>query len=326
MRDSKARLALGILLYARAVCAQDASLAGAKAAFDKGDYAKTVEMLKAVAGKSPNDGEVYLLLTKSYLQLDQYDNAVSSGEKAVAINPKSSVYHQWLGEAYGGKADHASMFSAYSLARKTKQEFETAFQLDNRNFDAAQDLIEYDCTAPSIVGGGEDKAQAVIAKIMELNAAEGHYGMGICKAQKKDYAGADTEYAKALENKPQSAKRVYDIGDYFLERGQADKILAVAAQGQALAPNDPRGKFYQACGWIMKGEKLAEAEKLLRDYQQNTPANSEYPGPWKAHYWLGRLYEAQKNIGAAKGEYETALKLNPKSKMAQDAVKRVGGS
>jgi len=43
---------------------------------------------------------------------------VSSAEKAVAINPKDSNYHRWLGEAYGAKADHASMVSAYSLARK----------------------------------------------------------------------------------------------------------------------------------------------------------------------------------------------------------------
>jgi len=80
----------------------------------------------------------------------------------VAINPQSSVYHQWLGEAYGQKAAHASMLSAYPLARKTQKEFETAVQLDEHNFDAAQDLVEYDCTAPSIVGGGEDKAQPLI--------------------------------------------------------------------------------------------------------------------------------------------------------------------
>jgi len=80
------------------------------------------------------------------------------------------------------------MLSAYSLARKTQKEFEAAVQLDARNFDAQQDLIEYDCTAPGIVGGGEEKAQPLIEKLMKMDAAEGHYATGICREQKKNYA------------------------------------------------------------------------------------------------------------------------------------------
>ena len=319
-------MALGCFLGATTLLAQDAALDSAKAAFEKGDYTKAVEILQGAVSKSPNNGEIYLWLTRSYLELKQYDNAVSSGEKAVAADSKSSVYHQWLGEAYGAKADHASMLSAYPLARKTQKEFDTAVQLDPHNYDAVQDLIEYDCTAPSIVGGGEDKAQPLISKLTELNAAEGHYGAGVCKAQKKDYDGADAEFSKALESKPQTATRVYDIGDYFLQRHQADKLLQVAAQGEVLAPKDPRGKYYRACGFILKSENLADAEKLLRDYLQTAPPNSQYPAAWQAHYALGRLYEAQKNTAAAKNEYEIALKGNSKYKPAQDALKRLGAS
>jgi len=326
--NSKRTLAITLawLYCAAALMAQDSALDAAKTEYEKGEYAKAVEMLQGAASKSPNNGEIYLWLTKSYLELKQYDNAVNSGEKAVASDSKNSLYHQWLGEAYGAKADHASMLSAYSLARKTQKEFDTAVQLDPHNYDAVQDLIEYDCTAPSMVGGGEDKAQPLIAKLMEMNAAEGHYGRAVCKAQKKDYTGADVEYAKALESKPLTANRVYDIGDYFLQRSQPDKLLAVAAQGEALAPQNPRGNYYRACALILKGEKLGDAERLLRDYLQTTPSNSEYPAAWQAHYWLGRLYEAQKNAAAARNEYQLALKLNSKYKPAQDALKRVGGS
>jgi len=305
--------------------AQEAPLDAAKSAYEAGDYTKAIDILKGAAGKEPGNGEIQLLLTKSYLEAKQYDEAVSSGEKAVAINPKSSVYHQWLGEAYGGKADHASMLSAYSWARKTQKEFQTAVQLDERNFDAAQDLIEYDCTAPSIVGGGEDKAQPLIQKLMSLDAAEGHFGAGVCKAVKKDLTGADAEYAKALESKPKTADRIYDIGDYFLQRGQGDKLLEVGEAGEALAPKDPRGMYYRAVGSILKGEKSSDAEKLLREYLQVAPVRSSYPSPWAAHYWLGQLYAAQKNVAGAKAEYQSALKLNPKYKKAQEALKQLGG-
>lgn len=307
------------------VVAQPSPLETALQAYDKGDYDKAITILKEAAQKDPNNGDIQLLLTKSYLQAKKYDDAVNSGEKLAAINPKSSLYHQWLGEAYGQKADHASMLSAYPLARKTQKEFETAVQLDEHNFDATQDLVEYDCTAPSIVGGGEDKAQPLIQQLMSLDAAEGHYAAAVCKAVKKDLPGADVEYTKALDSKPKSADRIFDIGDYFMQRGQGDKLLVVAAQGEALAPKDPRVEYYRAVGWILQGENNPDAEKLLKTYLQQAPVRSTFPPPWYVHYWLGRLYELQKDSAKAKSEYQQALKLNPKFKKAQDALKQVGG-
>ena len=304
--------------------AEEAPLEKAKGAFEKGEYTQAIEILKSAAGSEPNNGDVHVLLARSYLELNQYDAAVKSAEKAVAINPKDSDYHRWLGEAYGAKADHASMLSAYSLARKTQKEFEAAVQLDARNFDAQQDLIQYDCTAPGMVGGGEEKAQPLIENLMKMDAAEGHYATGICRAQKKDYVAADAEFAKALEIKPKTANRIYDIGDYFLQRKNPEKLLAVAAAGEDLAPHDPRGKFYRGTALILQSQKPAEAEKLLQDYLQLAPMNSDYPRPWAAHYWLGRLQESQKNPAGARGEYQAALKLNGKYKPAQEALKQLG--
>jgi len=304
--------------------AEETPLEKAKGAFEKGEYTQAIEILKSAAGSEPNNGDIFVLLARSYLELNQYDAAVSSAEKAVAINPKDSNYHRWLGEAYGAKADHASMLSAYSLARKTQKEFDAAVQLDARNFDAQQDLIQYDCTAPGMVGGGEEKAQPLIEKLMKMDAAEGHYAAGICRAQKKDYEAADAEFAKALDGKPKTANRIYDIGDYFVQRKIAEKLLAVAAAGEDLAPRDPRGKFYRGVALILQGEKPAEAEKLLKDYLQLAPMNSDYPRPWVAHYWLGRLQESQKNPGGARSEYQAALKLNGKYKLAQEALKQLG--
>jgi len=312
------------MLLPCAARAEESPLAQAKVAFEKGEYTRAVEILKSAAGSEPNNGDVYVLLARSYLELNQYDAAVNSAEKAVAINPKNSDYHRWLGEAYGAKADHASMLSAYSLARKTQKEFDAAVQLDDHNFDAQQDLIQYDCTAPGMVGGGEEKALPLIEKLMKLDAAEGHYATGTCRAQKKDYAAADAEFAKALEGKPQTANRIYDIGDYFVQRKNAEKLLAVAVAGEELAPQDPRGKFYSGVALTLQGQKPAEAEKLLRDYLQLAPMNSDYPRPWAAHYWLGRLQESRKNPAGARGEYQAALKLNAKYKPAQEALKQLG--
>jgi tetratricopeptide (TPR) repeat protein len=312
-----------LMLSSGVTRAEETPLERARSAFEKGEYTQAIEILKSTAGSEPN-GDVYVLLARSYLELNQYDAAVNSAEKAVAIDPKNSEYHRWLGEAYGAKADHASMLSAYSLARKTQKEFDAAVQLDAHNFDAQQDLIEYDCTAPGMVGGGEEKAQPLIEKLMKMDAAEGHYATGICRAQKKNYEAADAEFLKALENKPKTAKRIYDIGDYFLQRKNAEKLLVVAGAGEGMAPRDPRGKFYQGVALVLQEKKPAEAEKLLREYLELAPMNSEYPRPWVAHYWLGKLQESQKNPAGARSEYQAALKLNGKYKPAQEALKQLG--
>jgi tetratricopeptide (TPR) repeat protein len=302
---------------------QDESLDAARHAYEMSDYPKAVQLLQVAAAKEPQNGEVHLLLAKSYLELQERDAAVKSAEKAVAADPQNSTYHEWLGRAYGEKADHSGWLPAISLAKKTGKEFETAVRLDERNFSARQALIEFDCSAPGLVGGGEEKAQPHIKRLAELDAAEGHFAAGNCRRQKKDFASADAEFTKALESNPTSAELIYDIGDHAVKHGQTERLLAVAEAGERVAPSDPRAKFYRGAALVSKKENPEEAGRLIRDYLTKAPLRSGFPRPAAAHFWLGRLFENEnKNEEAAK-EFETAVKLDPKNKMAQEALKRL---
>ncbi len=302
---------------------QDAALDTARQAYESSDYTKAVQILQEAAAKDPKNGDIQLLLAKSYLELREHDAAIRSGEKAVALDPQNSAYHEWLGKIYGEKADHAGWFSAMSLARKTAKELQTAVELDPRNFSARQALIEFDCSAPGIVGGGEDKAQPHIKELMRLDAAEGHYAAGNCRRQKKDFAVADAEFLKALENHPKSASLIYDIGDYAVKRGQPDWLIMVVEAGKRVAAEDPREKFYRGVGLVLRKEELEEAERLLREYASIGPRRDGYPSRAAAHAWLGRLYEAEDRTEEGKNEFENALRLDPKNKMAQEALKKI---
>ncbi|HEY6385781.1 MAG TPA: tetratricopeptide repeat protein [Candidatus Acidoferrum sp.] len=305
-----------------AVKQSDVMEAGRRA-YESSDYAKAVLELQMAAAKETQNGEIQLLLTKSYLELQERDAAINSAEKAVAIDPKSSVYHEWLGRAYGEKADHSSMFSALGLARKTHREFEVAVELDEKNFTARQALIEFDCAAPGIVGGGEEKAKPEIEKLLAMDASEGHYATGVCRKEKKEFATADAEFKLALESHPKRADLIYDIGDYATRHGQAERLMEVAEIGEQAAPDDPRGMFYRAVGLILKNEKPEAAEKLLREYLQKAPKRAEYPRYSTAHEWLGRLYENKGDKKSAEKEYKAALQLDPKDKSVRESLKRV---
>jgi tetratricopeptide (TPR) repeat protein len=318
-----AALCLASGAMAAATVKQEASFEAGKRAYEASEYRNAIQALQAAAAKEPQNGDVQLLLTKSYLELEEHDPAIKSAEKAVAIDPQNSIYHEWLGRAYGEKADHAGWFSAVSLAKKTRKEFETAVQLDARNYSARQVLIEFDCSAPGLVGGGEEKALPQIRQLAEMDAAEGYFAAGNCRRQKKDFAVADEEFTKALESHPKSAELIYEIGFYAVNRSQPERLLAVADTGERVAPGDPRGEFYRGVALVLKKASPLEAERLLRDYAKKAPVRSGYPRPAAAHAWLGHLFEEQNKMDEAEKEFESARKLDPKNKMAQEALKRL---
>ncbi len=302
---------------------QDDSFDAGRQAYEASDYTKAAQLLQDAEAKNPQNSEVYLLLAKTYNEMQQHDAAIASAEKAVSLDPQNSVYHEWLGRAYGAKAEHAGMFSGLSLAKKTRREFETAVKLDERNFSASQALVEYDCSAPGIAGGGEDKARPEIAKIAALDAAEGHYAAGNCRRQKKDFGAAEAEFTKAIEAHPKSANLIYDIGDYAMKHSQPERLAAVANEGEKVAPSDPRGKFYRGVALVLTKGSGADAEVSLHEYLQHAPVRSGYPRPAEAHLWLGRLYESQGQTQEAIAEYEAALKSDPRDKNASEALKRL---
>src|SRR5213082_958842 len=108
-----------------------------------------------------------------------------------------------------------------------------------------------------------------------------------------------------------------------VKREQPERLMAVAEAGEHAAPNDPRGKFYRAVGLVLQKEKLEEAERLLREYGKRAPKRNGYPSPATAHAWLGRLYESKNDLAGAKEEFENALRLDPRNKIAQEELKKI---
>ena len=323
----RALIAFGILLGVTALGSAEVSsqdtIAAARRAYEVCNYDKAAQLLRQAAMANPSDGEIHLMLAETYYESQQHDAAVASAERAVALEPENSVYHEWLGRTYGEKASHAGMFSALSLAKKARREFAKAVELNEMNFGAQQALVEFDCSAPGIAGGGDDKARTEIARVASLDQAEGHYAAGNCRRQKKDFEVADEEFDKALASRPKSAELIYDIGDYAMKRGQAERLKLVVNEGERAAPADPRGGFYKAVALVLLNEKPEEAERLLRRYLKGSWMRNDYPRPWIAHEWLGRLYENRDERQGAIEEYEAALKLDPKTKGAREALKRL---
>ena len=77
-----------------------------------------------------------------------YDGALPLAQHAVELDGRNSDYHLKLGQIYGELAARASYFSAVPLAMKFRKEVEIAIELDPRNLDALDSMMQFKFQAP----------------------------------------------------------------------------------------------------------------------------------------------------------------------------------
>jgi tetratricopeptide (TPR) repeat protein len=310
-------------IYAGATAAGQASLPDLQRDYNAGRYHRAVDALNSAIAKAPNDPSLHLLLGKSYYELREFSRAIASLERAVQLSPKESEVHDWLGRAYGRKAEESMFLSAMGWARKTHHEFEIAVDLDPRNFEAQRDLIRYEINAPSVVGGGDDKALKHIEALEKIDPEQGQLARGEFFATKKRIPEAEGVFSKILESNSEHAGVYFEVSDYYRDRANAEKMAEAIDKAERLDPDDRRLKYYKGVLLVMQGKRASEAEMLLKSYISTVPDNSDLPSHAAAKQWLGKLYESLGRFSEATEEYRLSLSLDPHNKDVEEDLKRV---
>ena len=298
-------------------------LADGQKEYNAGRFNRVVDAMTAAAAKDPNDAALQFLLGQSYYQLGEFPRAIVSLERAVQLSPKESEVHDWLGKSYGRKAEASNMLSAMGWARKTHKEFELAVQLNPMNFEAQRDLIRYEMNAPSIVSGGDDKALKHIEDLEKMDSVQGQLARGEFLTTKKDMAKADALYAKILESNSDRIGVYFEIGDYYRDRPNPEKMNEAVAAAERIDANDRRLKYYRGVSLILNKKGTSEAEQVLKSYLATVPNSSDLPPHASAREWLGKLYETQGRFSESSEQYQMSLALDPHNKSVQEALKRV---
>jgi tetratricopeptide (TPR) repeat protein len=303
--------------------AGQSSLADAQHDYNAGRYNRAVDALNSAIAKSPGDASLHFLLGQSYYQLGDFPRAVASLERAVQLSPKDSEYRDWLAKSYGRRAEESVFLSAMSWARKTHREFEIAVELNPENFEARRDLIRYEMNAPSVVGGGDDKAVKHIDALEKIDPIQGQLARGEFFATKKRLPEADAVFAKILESNSDKAGVYFEVCDYYLERANAEKMGEAIDKAEHIDSDDRRLKFYKGVLLVLEGKSPSEAETLLKSYVGTVPDNSDLPPHALAQEWLGKLYESQGRFSESAEKYRLSLSLNPHNKGVEEELKRV---
>ncbi len=251
-------------------------LSEAQAAFEK------------LAAADPKNAEVQFYLGGIALNRGDTDRAIAYDLKATELAPNNAKYHASLGDVYGSAAQKASVFSQMGLAKKCKAEYDRAVELEPTNVDYHYSVFEYCRQAPSIVGGGTDRAEAEAAKIKQLDSLRGRQAYAALYIGQKKYDLALAQFDEVLKTEPDNYVALYQVG----------RLAAIS--GQYI---DRGLKSLQRC---------LELEQL-----QGAPSHANVQ--WR----IGNVLEKKNDLAGARTAYEAALKLDPALKSAIDSLKKL---
>jgi len=278
-------------------------------ALNRGRADETLQLLDVALKGDPNDAQALNLQCRVFYAEERWDDAIAACSRAVQIDGKNSSYHMWLGRAYGEKAQRVSFVAAYKLAKEIRAQFEAAASLDPKDGEALSDLGEYYTDAPSVLGGGHGKAEAIAKQLdgfapvraLDLRAQ-------IAEAQ-KDYADAEKALRAKISASHSSAQSWMDLGSFYRRTERWDEMLAALESGAVAADRDHGPALADGAATLMKaGREPKLAIEWMRAYLASD-ALSEEESAFAVHARLGALLNQQGDAAGAQKEFAAAKAL-----------------
>ncbi|MGA8939789.1 MAG: hypothetical protein WB439_11560 [Acidobacteriaceae bacterium] len=281
--------------------------AAAEQALMQGEIDKAVAAAERMTAANSGDGAAYMVLCRSYYAEAHADEAIGACLKAAQALPHSSEARDWLGRAYGMKAEHAGPIAGLSLAMKVKAAFESAVAVNPRDGAAVNDLSEFYIDAPAILGGGLDRAAALADEVQGQLPQQAHRIRARAAVKEKDYGTAEREFRAAVgvANLPNAW---VDLGAFYMERGEYDKAVDALKQGLAVDHAKDASVVDAASLLDRMHREQGVAEQALREYLESG-AKSDAAPAIEVHVMLGKLLAGEGNKAGAKIEFDKALEM-----------------
>jgi len=296
------------------------SLLQANAALQAGEADKALTLLSPLPASGPGLAQAHNLVCRVRLTLEQWDAAATECEQAVQLDAQHSDFHLWLGRALGQKAAHASFLNAFSLAKRTRAEFEEAVRLNPRNAEALSDLGNFYRQAPGVVGGGVDKAQQIAGQLDKVDPGRAHHLRGTIAEQQKDFTAAESEYKQAIAASQHAAPEWSSLAGFFSRRQRFPDMETAIHSAATAAQHDKQSSaaLYDSAGLLIESKQDPTlAASLLANYLSSSSKTEDAPA-FIAHLRLARLKLQSGDAAGADRERTAALAMAHEYKPAQE--------
>ncbi len=291
-------------------------------------YAGPEATVQALLQSDLNDKEAQFLLSRLAENHDDFEEAVEQLDDAAEATPDNALIQLRFGQASCQLAGHpdTGMLSKAGLASDCRDALEAASKLEPTMVNAWRGLFDFYRMAPSIVGGGIEKAEAVIGTIAALDAADAELARASLAVQAEKPAAVREHFAKAIALKPAKADE-YRFQEALtlmrLEEYPAAYEALKSLRGSASV--DEAQLQYQA-GRIAvlaaQANWYPEAEQSLLNYLNRADLTAEHPTkPWAA-FRLGQLYELMGKAELSKARYQWAASQQPDNRLKAELKKK----
>jgi len=171
--------------------------------FNRGNYARAVEMFRRVTELAPDSARAFSNLGAAYHQMDRFEDALAAYRKSIAIEPTTGAYsNAGTTEFFLGRYADAS------------RDFERAVALTPGSYDGWANLAD-----AYFWSGQKAPAQDAYARAIRLarsdlevnpRGASARARLAICLARAGDGAGAKEEIARAVALSPRDPRALLD--------------------------------------------------------------------------------------------------------------------
>lgn len=250
--------------------------------FKKSDYDEAEREFLAELDLNPYEEQAYNNLSAIYLEREQYDKAEQAAKKAIDLKSYSPNPYMNLALAYNktGRPDEAREVLVQGISSipgfLDAELLLGEIYLSEGSFDSATTWFERVIHPPS-------SHRDVVYDLQALTSSGDSYDSDSRATQAKAYFNLGTIYMQQgdVEEAEAHLKKAISLRDDFAE--------ALANLGILL---DHTGRGQEGISLLEKAISL-------------DPGNAVY------HYNLGLAYAKQRQLEAARGEFETSLNLNP---------------
>jgi tetratricopeptide (TPR) repeat protein len=314
-------LALALLLSVTvpATAAPASAVERASALVEEERFPEAERALRRILESRPGDTEAIYYLGRVYLETDRLSRAVDFLETMAERHAGSSRIHQGLGEAYAVAALQASVFRQLGLARDARGSLERAVRLDPRNVEARISLFEFYRHAPSVVGGGMDRARGQLEQIRRLDPARGHELSGHLLRDEGDEESAIAAYRRALAIDPASSRIRLSLVLALIESRRFGEAFEAIDAILERHPDHTSALYQLGRNAALSGKRLDEGERALRKYLGQRPLRNQPSHAW-AHYRLGMIQKRQGELATARYSLRRAISLDPELEGAREVL------
>lgn len=299
------------------------TLAAARELYAARQDAEAQSAFARLLAADPANHEAAYHLGRLAIRHDDWKTASAHYLRCTQLAPTNALYWADLGEAYGKLAGQAGLFHQLGLARKCHAALEKAVELAPDDLDYRRGLIEFYLQAPSIAGGGRDKALAQAAELTRRDPFNGTLLTGSIHAHARNWTEAEAGFRAATQLRPDAPEPIASLGLIYADQGRYPEAFTQFDRLLTLAPDHFAGLYQLGRVAALSGQRLADGAAALRRYLGQARLPADLPRPHHAHYRLGQILVRQGEPAAAKAAFEASLRLDPQFKEAAAELKKL---